>query len=127
MYMQLRGAGTNHTSRVALYSPANATFTSRDGRVYSHYFTDLCFTFDRIATDSGRIMAFSKLAHARAGIAGTSPETTWYAVQTDDYMTGNAQALTLTSDFYLYIYSAVGNFTLPTTTTDCLEVITIPT
>ena len=127
MYMQLRGAGTNHTSRVALYSPANATFTSRDGRVYSHYFTDLYFTFDRIATDSGRIMAFSKLAHARAGIAGTSPETTWYAVQTDDYMTGNAQALTLTSDFYLYIYSSAGNFTLPTTTTDCIEVITIPT
>ena len=127
MYMLMRGAGTNHTSRIGLYSPANAAFTSRDGRVLSYYFTDLYYTFDRISSSSGRIMAFSTLALARAGIAGTSPETTWYANGNDAYMTGNAQTLTLTGDNYLYIYSAVGNFTLPTTTTDCIELITIPT
>ena len=71
-------------------------------------------------------MAFHTLEHARAGIAGTSPETTWYAIN-DEYMTGNADTLTLTSDNYIYIYSAVGNFTLPTTTTDCVEILTIPT
>ena len=127
MYMLMRGAGTNHTSRIAIYSPGNAAFTARDGRVLSYYFTDLYYTFDRISSSSGRIMAFPTLALARAGIAGTSPETTWYANGNDAYMTGNAQTLTLTSDNYLYIYSAVGNFTLPTTTTDCIELITIPT
>jgi hypothetical protein len=124
MYMQMRGAGTNHTSRIAIYSPGNAAFTARDGRVGSHYYTDLYYTFDRIATNSGRVMAFPSLAHARAGIAGTSPETTWYANSNDVYMTGNAQALTLTSDFYLYIYSQTGNFTLPTVA--CTELLTIP-
>ena len=127
MYMQLRGAGTNHASRIAIYSPGNAAFTARDGRVLSNNFTDLYYTFDRISSSSGRIMAFHTLAHARAGIAGTSPETTWYANGNAAYMTGNAQTLTLTGDNYLYIYSTVGNFTLPTTATDCIELITIPT
>ena len=124
IYMLLRGAGADHTSRIALYSPGNATFTSRDHKVGTHYYTNLYYTFDRISSSSGRIMIFPSLATARAGIAGTSPETTWYA-DSGDYMTGNAQTLTLTSDNYLYIYSAVGNFTLPTV--ECSELITIPT
>ena len=127
MYMQLRGAGTNHTSRIAEYSPGTSGFNSRDGRTGVYYFTDLYFTFDRIAANSGRVMAFPTQAAARIGIAGTSPETTWYANSNDEYMTGNAATLTLTSDFYLYIYSQTGNFTLPITTSDCIEVVSIPT
>ena len=126
MYMLLRGAGTNHVSRIGLYAPGNVAFTARDGRVMTNNYTDLYFTFDRISSSSGRIMAFPSLATARAGIAGTSPETTWYA-NNDQYMTGSADTLTLTGDNYLYIYSHVGNFTLPTTTTDCIELVTIPT
>ena len=125
MYMLLRGAGTNHASRIALYSPGNAAFTDRDGRVMSHYFTDLYYTFDRIANNSGRIQAFSTLALARTGVTGGSQQ--WYGNGTDTYFDGNAQALTLTGDNYLYIYSITGNFTLPTTTTDCVEILTIPT
>ena len=121
MYMLLRGPGTNHTSRIAIYSPGNATFTSRDGRVNSNNFTDLYYTFDRIATNSGRIMAFSTLALARAGVTGVN--TQWYSTD-DNYMNGNAQALTLTGDNYLNIYSIAGNFTLPTVA--CTELLTIP-
>ena len=125
MYMLLRGAGTNHASRIGLYSPGNAAFSDRDGRVMSHYFTDLYYTFDRIANNSGRIQAFSTLALARTGVTGGSQQ--WYGNGTDTYFDGNAQALTLTGDNYLYIYSITGNFTLPTTTTDCVEILTIPT
>jgi len=126
VYMLLRGSGTNHTSRIGLYSPGNATFTHREHIVGTHYYTNLYFTFDRIATNSGRIMAFASAEKARAGIAGTSPETTWNA-SSGGHMTGNAQTLTLTGDNYIYIYSAVGNFTLPITTTDCIELISTPT
>jgi len=121
MHMALRGAGTNHTGRISIYSPGNAAFTARDARVMSNNFTDLYFTFDRISTSSGRIMAFTTLAFARTGITGAN--NSWYASD-GNYMNGNAQTLTLTSDNYLYIYSAVGNFTLPTVA--CTELLTIP-
>ena len=69
-------------------------------------------------------MAFSTLALARTGVTGAN--NSWYANGTDTYMDGNAQTLTLTSDNYIYMYSNVGSFTLPTAT-DCIELITIPT
>ena len=122
MYCLLRGPGTNHTSRIGLYSPANTTFTSRDGRIGTGNYTDLYFTFDRIATNSGRVMAFPNLATARAGIGGDN--TQMYSTG-DVYMDGGADTLTLTSDFYLYVYGQNGNFTLPTV--ECTELITIPT
>ena len=122
MYLLLRGAGTGHVPRIAIYSPGNTTYVTRDGRATLNNLTDLYMTFDRIATNSGRIMCFPNLATARAGIGGDN--TQMYSTG-DVYMDGGADPLTLTSDFYLYVYGQAGNFTLPTV--ECTELITIPT
>jgi hypothetical protein len=122
MYCLLRGAGTGHVPRIAIYSPGNTTYVTRDGRAVLNNFTDLYMTFDRIATDSGRIMCFPNLATARAGIGGDN--TQMYSTG-NVYMDGGADTLTLTSDFYLYVFSNAGSFTLPTV--ECTELVTIPT
>ena len=122
MYCLLRGAGTGHVPRIAIYSPGNTSYVTRDGRAVLNNYTDLYMTFDRIATNSGRIMCFPNLATARAGVGGDN--TQLYSTG-NVYMDGGADTLTLTSDFYLYVYGQAGNFTLPTV--ECTELITIPT
>jgi len=122
-YMLLRGPGTQYASRIAIYSPGNAAFTFRDGRSGTGNYTDLYYTFDRIATNSGRIMMFPSLAAARAGKTGDN--TQWYGNSSDTYANGNAQTLALTGDLNIYIFSNAGSFTLPTVA--CTEIVTIPT
>ena len=119
---EMRGAGAGHAARIGIYSPGNATFDARDSRSNIGLYTFLYFTLDRISTSSGRIMAFTTLAGARAGIGGDN--TQFYATD-NNYMDGGADTLTLTSDLHVYVYAQAGHFTLPTV--ECTELITIPT
>ena len=121
---EMRGAGAGHAARIGVYSPANATHVARDSRSNIGLYTFLYFTLDRISTSSGRIMAFTTLAKARAGVSG---DTTQFVATDGNYFDGGADTLALTTDLKIYIYSQAGSFTLPTTVTDCIELITIPT
>ena len=119
---EMRGAGAGHASRIRLYSDGEATFTTQDSRSLTNNYTDLYFTFDRISSSSGRIMAFTSLAAARIGVTG---DNTQLYGSDDNYMNGTASTLALTGDLNVYVYSNTGSWTLPIV--PCTEVVTIPT
>jgi hypothetical protein len=119
---EMRGAGAGHAARIGIHSPGNATHTSRDSRGNIGLYTPLYFTFDRISASSGRLMAFTTLEKARVGVTG---DNTQFQAADGNYMNGNAQALALTSDFKIYIYSNAGSWTLPIVV--CTELVSIPT
>jgi len=120
--LEMRGAGASHSARIRLYSDGGVTFTSQDSRSITNNYTDLYFTFDRISSSSGRIMAFTSLAAARIGVTG---DNTQLYGSDDNYMNGTASTLALTGDLNVYVYSNTGSLTLPIV--PCTELITIPT
>jgi hypothetical protein len=119
--MELRGSGTSFTNRIGLYDDGAASFQSRDGRAMTGNFTDLFFTFDRISTTTGRIMAFSTLEKARAGVSG---DNTQFVTSGGLYMNGGVSGITMTGDFHIYVYSLVGTHLLPVI--PCTEIQAIP-
>ena len=120
--LEMRGAGADHAARIRLYSDGIATFTSQDSRSMTNNYTDLYFTFDRISSSSGRIMAFTSLAAARIGVTG---DNTQLYGSDDNYMNGTASTLALTGDLNVYVYSNTGSWTIPIIS--CTELVTIPT
>ena len=120
--LEMRGAGAGHSSRIRLYSDGEATFTMQDSRNMTNNYTDLYFTFDRISSSSGRIMAFTTLAAARIGVTGDN--TQFYGTDSN-YMNGTASTLALTGDLNVYVYSNTGSLTLPIV--PCTELVRIPT
>ena len=120
--LEMRGSGTSYTARIGLYDDGAATFQSRDGRALTGNYTDLYFTFDRISTTTGRVMAFITLEKARAGISG---DNTQYYANNGAYMNGGVSGITMTGDFHIYVYSLVGTHMLPVI--PCTELQAIPT
>jgi hypothetical protein len=119
--MEMRGSGTDFVARIGLYDDGAGNFQSRDARALTTNLTDLFFTFDRISTTTGRIMAFISLEKARAGISGDN--TQFYSTD-NNYMNGGVSGITMTGDFHIYVYSLVGTHMLPVI--PCTEIQAIP-